>query len=253
MDAAIITVGDEILSGDISNSNAAWLASQLADRGVSVERILTLPDQFTAIDEAVREWSKQFDVLVVTGGLGGTHDDVTLDAVANAFDRKVVVDDEVRERVIDRVAAHRGLDPAAVAAGEADIDIDAWSTVPEGSRPLENSEGLCAGFVLENVYVFPGVPEEVKAVFAEVADEFSGGIFSITLTTSEPEAAITETIFHVQENFEVQVSSYPDTDEHNRVKLIGTDQNALAAALTRLREELEVVEVDGLTDDTVVS
>ena len=122
MEVAILTVGDEVLAGDTANTNATWLAGRLTDRGATVVRLLTLPDDRELIAETIRDWTDAFDAVVVTGGLGGTHDDVTVDALADAFGRNLVVDDEVREDVLATVAAYRDANPETVAAGDIEID-----------------------------------------------------------------------------------------------------------------------------------
>ncbi|MFC6725594.1 molybdopterin-binding protein, partial [Halobium palmae] len=81
MDVAVLTIGDELLAGDTENTNATWLARQLTGRGATVKRISVVPDDRTVIADRVREWRESFDDVIVTGGLGGTHDDVTMDAV----------------------------------------------------------------------------------------------------------------------------------------------------------------------------
>ncbi|MFC6754387.1 molybdopterin-binding protein, partial [Halorubrum tibetense] len=91
MDVALITVGDELLAGDTVNMNANWLAAELADRGVTVTRILSVPDDRLTIADRVAAYAEAFDAVVVTGGIGGTPDDVTMEAVAAAFGREVTV------------------------------------------------------------------------------------------------------------------------------------------------------------------
>jgi molybdenum cofactor synthesis domain-containing protein len=242
MEVAILTVGDEVLSGDTANANATWLASRLTDAGATVARILTLPDDREAIRETVETWRVAFDAVMVTGGLGGTHDDVTADAIADAFDRELVVHPAVREDVIETVAAYRDRNPELVAAHDLDIDVDAWAALPEGSRPLVNPEGLCPGCVLENVYAFPGVPSEVRALFDLVAGEFGGDAVSTTLYTPQPEGSMVEAVAGVRERFDVTVGSYPNTETRNRIKLTGTDPDAVAAAAAWLRDRIDVVE-----------
>jgi molybdenum cofactor synthesis domain-containing protein len=242
MEVAILTVGDEVLSGDTANANATWLASQLTDAGATVARILTLPDDREAIRETVEEWRETFDAVIVTGGLGGTHDDVTADAIADAFDRDLVVNPAVREDVIETVAAYRDRNPDLVEAHDLDIDVDAWAALPEGSRPLVNPEGLCPGCVLENVYAFPGVPAEVRALFDLVAGEFGGDAVSTTLYTPQPEGSMVEAVAGVRDRFDVTVGSYPSTETRNRIKLTGTDADAVAAAAAWLRDRIEVVD-----------
>ncbi|MFP4626818.1 MAG: competence/damage-inducible protein A [Natronomonas sp.] len=244
MEVAVLTVGDEVLAGDTANTNAAWLASQLTDRGATVARILTIPDDRELIELTIREWTTQFEAVIVTGGLGGTHDDVTADALANAFDRDLAVDDHVRQDVIETVASYRDRNPETVEAHDLNLDVDAWAALPEGSRALINPEGLCPGCVIENVYVFPGVPSEMQAMFETVAPEFAGNAVSRTLYTPQPESSMIEALTDVQNRYEVTVGSYPDVERRNRVKVLGTDETTVDAAAGQLRELLEIVEED---------
>jgi molybdenum cofactor synthesis domain-containing protein len=241
MEVAILTVGDEVLAGDIENTNATWLAGRLTDSGATVTRILTLPDDRVLVADTVSEWSEAFDAVVVTGGLGGTHDDVTADAIADAFDRDLAVDDAVRDDVIRTVAAYREENPEAVEAHDLDLDVDAWAALPAGSRSILNPEGLCPGCVLDNVYAFPGVPTEMRALFETVADEFGGNVVSTTLYTPQPEASLLDAVADVRAEFDVTVGSYPAIEDRNRLKVTGTDPDAVAAAADRLRERVEVV------------
>lgn len=242
MEVAILTVGDEVLAGDTANTNASWLAERLTDAGSTVVRILTVPDDRDLIASTVREWADAFDAVLVTGGLGGTHDDVTVDALADAFDRELLVDETVREDVIATVAAYRDANPETVAAHDLQIDVDAWAALPAGSRPLLNPEGLCPGCVIENVYAFPGVPTEMQALFELVAGEFIGGTVSTTLFTPQPEGSMVETLATVQEQFDVTVGSYPALETQNRLKVSGTDPEAVDEAVEWLRERIEVVD-----------
>ncbi|UIP00462.1 molybdopterin-binding protein [Halobaculum sp. CBA1158] len=242
MDVAIVTVGDEVLAGETANTNASWLASAIADRGSRVRRILTLPDDRAAIADRVAEWSEAFDAVIVTGGLGGTHDDVTADAVADAFERDLVVDDAVRADVLETVAAYRDENPDLLAEHDLDIDVAAWAALPEGARPLINDEGLCPGFVCGNVYAFPGVPAEMRSLFEGVADEFAGDEVARTVYTPQPEGSMLETLTAFRDRFDVAVGSYPDTEGHNRLTVRGTDPAAVERATEWLRERVAVVE-----------
>src|SRR6056297_2515102 len=94
MRVALVTVGDEILSGDTVNSNAAWLGRELTDRGVDVERVTVVPDRVSDIARVVNEYHAEYDAVIVTGGLGPTHDDKTIEGVAAAIGRAVVESDE---------------------------------------------------------------------------------------------------------------------------------------------------------------
>ena len=234
MGAAVVTIGDELLAGDIDNTNATWLCSELTARGVSVGRVTVLPDDEGDIAETVRELSDEFEAVIVTGGLGNTPDDRTIEAVAAAFGRDLVVDELALEAVDRRVERIRERYP------DFSVDREAEAAIPAGSRPLVNAEGLSPGCVVENVYIFPGIPREMKAMFESVADEFSGDGLERTLYTRIPEAHLVDTIETGTERFAVGIGCYPKREAgYNRLKLTGTDPEALEAAAAWLRETVD--------------
>jgi len=244
MQVALLTVGDELLAGDTENTNATWLATELAARGVSVQRILVVPDELDAIAENVSEYSDDYDAVIVTGGLGGTPDDITMDGVAAAFDRELVVDDLALADIEDTIAAITQSDSYP----EIDIDAEAEATMPAGARPLLNQAGLSPGCVVENVYVFPGIPSEMESMFEAVADEFEGETVAEYLYTEQPEANLVDALTDVQMKFDVSVGCYPDRDAgHNRLKVTGEDEDQIEAAVDWLREHIETD--DALTPD----
>ena len=243
MEVAILTVGDEILSGDTENTNATWLARQLTDRGATTKRVLTVPDEERVIADYVRKWSEGFDAVVVTGGLGGTPDDVTIEAVAEALDRDLVVQADVRETIEEKARQFREDNPDLAEDYEFDIDLDAQAALPEGAEPLVTDASFAPGCAVENVFVFPGFPEELRAMFALVADEFGGDAVSETLTTPAPEGALYEALEDIRGKFDVTVGSYPVKGrDPGRVKVTGTDAEEVDAAVEWLREEIEVIE-----------
>ena len=252
MQVAIVTVGDELLAGDIENTNATWLARQLTDRGARVARVLTLPDELGVIADAVGRYRQIHDAVLVTGGLGGTHDDVTMDAIAEATGRELVVDPDAREHVVEVSRAYREANPDVVDRYDFQFDPDAWAEQPAGSRTILNDAGLAPGCVVDAgaddpdaapVYVFPGPPEELQAVFARVADEFGGDLVSTMLRSPAPESALVEHMEAARERFDVAVGSYPATgDEDNRIKISGPDPAEVERAVEWVRERVDVVE-----------
>ena len=237
MNAALLTVGDELLDGDTANTNATWLSEQLTARGVTVTRVLTIPDQKAVIADATRRYSDSFDSVIVTGGLGGTPDDVTIGGVAAAFDRELV------ESELARVDIEETLAELSEEYPDLRVDIGAEAAIPEGARPLINSAGLSPGCVLENVYVLPGIPSEMKRMFEDVAEEFDGDVNSRVLFTEEPEANLVDLLEAVRDRFEVSVGCYPDRDAgHNRLKLSGTAPEALADAEAWLKARIQLSE-----------
>ena len=239
MDVAIVTVGDEILAGDTRNTNAERLARRLNERGATVARILTIPDDPALISDVVADWAAEFDAVVVGGGLGGTHDDITMDAVAEAFDRKLVLEDEVETALLESMADYRDVDPADLSRDEIDLDFEAWGSTPAGGRPLLNPVGLSPGVAIENVYVLPGPPAEFEAMFETVAEEFGGDAVSETLATPAPEASLTEVLTEFRETFDLVIGSYPSRDGHNRLKVTGTDAEQVEAGIEWLREHVD--------------
>ena len=238
MDAAIVTVGDELLAGDVENTNATWLARTLTGRGVSVRRVVVLPDEVETIAEAVADLAAVHDAVVVTGGLGGTPDDVTMAGVAAAFDRDLEPDPVAREdveRSVEWVREHR--------QGMADfsVDVEAEASIPAGASPLRNDEGLSPGCVVGNVYVLPGIPREMESMFERVEAAFAGDVESRTFHTTEAEAALVDRLAEARERFDVTVGCYPDREAgHNRIKVVGEDAEAVERAAGWLRERVEV-------------
>ncbi|GAD51804.1 molybdopterin binding motif, CinA N-terminal domain [Halarchaeum acidiphilum MH1-52-1] len=245
MEVAILTVGDELLAGDTENTNASWLGRQLSARGASVERVLVVPDERATIAEYVREWRDAYDAVIVTGGLGGTHDDVTMDAVADAADVDLHVPDEAREAVERAARAYRDANPAEAERFELDLDVESWATVPEDARVIPNEPGLSPGAKVGAIddggaiYVFPGVPDEVHAMFDLVAGDFGGDVVSEITYTSAPEGAIGPDLEAVRDAYDVAVGSYPSGEGPNRLKVTGEDPEEVAAALADLEERVE--------------
>jgi nicotinamide-nucleotide amidase len=225
MRVSIVTIGDELLAGDVENSNASWLAAQLSERGVDVAEITVIPDDVARIARTVADDGHEYDAVVVTGGLGSTPDDVTVEGIAAGLDRAIELDQQTHQLVEQAVAVIREEYP------KFDFDLDRAARRPAGSDPIPNDEGIAPGFVCDNVYVIPGVPAEMKATFEQVAEEFEGEVFSKTLFSTEAESHLNEVLSDVRDEFDVTVGCYPDDDGHlKRLKLTASDPDAVAAA-----------------------
>ena len=239
MNVAIVTVGDELLAGETVDTNSAWLASELADRGCTVTRITTVPDQIEVIAAVVNEYRAAYDAVVVTGGLGPTHDDRTMAAVAAAVGRELEHHPEAEAWLTGE-------------SGYSAEDLDAGTTdLPAGARMLPNEVGVAPGAVIESIYVLPGVPAEMKAMFEHVAAEFSGDpIYTEMVVADEPESALLDRLETVQERFAVDVGSYPG--EYVRVKFRGGDSDAVAEAAAWFAKQVTVADInDGDDVDAV--
>ena len=232
MSASILTIGNELVSGDVPDTNASWLARRLAPLGVDVHLMATLPDEIDTIAEFVRSEAPHVDFLLVTGGLGGTPDDLTREALAAAFR---VPQEEVPELAAD-LRARFTRNPAYAAR---------WALLPRGSRPLANPLGGAPGFAIENVYVLPGLPSEMEAMFASVEEEFRRGspIESWHRVYRTYESVISASLAETGERWpNVLVGSYPSFGNGGftvEVVLKSSDAVALAAASAWLESAIE--------------
>jgi len=230
--ASILTIGNELVSGDVPNTNASWLARRLAPLGVGVRLTAAIPDEVEAIVDFVRAEAPRVEFLLVTGGLGGTPDDLTREAIAAAFD---VPQEEVAEVAAD-LRARFTRDP--------DYAVR-WANLPRGSRPLANPLGGAPGFTLENVYVFPGLPSEMEAMFASIEEEFRRGspIQSWRQIYQTYESIISSMLAETGERWpNVLVGSYPSFGTRGftvEVVLKSSDTAALAAASAWLASAIE--------------
>jgi len=239
MDVALVTVGDELLAGDTENTNATWLARQLSERGATVTRMLTIPDDRALIARWVGDFAAEFDAVIVTGGLGDTPDDVTLDAVADAFDREMTVQDEVRERVAEKARRYREENPERYETHDFDLNLDETAALPADARPILTEESFNPGCVVANVYVFPGFPGELRVMFESVAEEFGGDVVSDAVATATPEGALKDVLDGARERFDVAVGSYPARrGKPGRVKATGTDPEEVERALAWVDERV---------------
>lgn len=232
---SIFTVGDELLAGEIENTNATWLASQLTERGISVREILVVPDEVTRLQRAIRNHSERYDSVIVTGGIGSTPDDVTVEAVAAGLDRDLLRDEQTYELVATEVEAIREEYP------EFDFDLERGAIRPEGSLPIKNENGIAPGFIVENVFVLPGIPSEMKPMFSRIADELRGSLHTRSVTSTEAESHLNEMLRKAGERFDVYVGCYPDeTKETKRITVRGSDEETVEQAKEWLLARPEV-------------
>ena len=230
--ASILTIGNELVSGDVPNTNAAWLARRLAPLGVTVRLTAALPDEIDTVANFVRAEAPRVDFLLVTGGLGGTPDDLTREAIAAAFG----VQQEEVPALAAALRARFTRDPEYAAR---------WALLPQGSRPLANPHGGAPGFALENVYVLPGLPSEMEAMFAAVEEDFRRGspIEAWRRVYRTYESVIASSLAEATERWpRVLVGSYPSFGAGGftvEVVLKSSDAVELAAASAWLESAIE--------------
>ncbi|HEX4526465.1 MAG TPA: molybdopterin-binding protein [Gaiellaceae bacterium] len=230
--AAILTIGNEIVSGDTENTNASWLSRRLEELGVKVVLSAAVPDELDRIVDFVRRERPGVDHLIVTGGLGGTPDDITREAMAAAF--------EVPQEIVPEVAA----DLRARFTGDPDY-VTRWAALPRGAQALENPLGGAPGFHLDNTWVLPGLPGEMKAMFDRYADDLRAErpIRSWRRRYLTRESLISPALAEATSRWpEVLVGSYPSfppSGPEVEVVLKSSDPDQLEAARAWLESELD--------------
>jgi nicotinamide-nucleotide amidase len=230
--ASILTIGNELVSGDVPNTNGSWIAKRLAPLGVETRLLAAIPDEIETIAEFVRREAPRVDFLVITGGLGGTPDDLTREALALAFDAP---QEELPEVAAD-LRSRFTRDPEYAAR---------WALLPRGARPLANPLGGAPGFAIENVYVLPGLPSEMEAMFDSIAEEFRRGspIASWRREYRTRESVIAAALGEAGERWPgVLVGSYPEFRQDGPVVEVvvkSGDADELAAASAWLEDAIQ--------------
>jgi FAD synthetase len=205
--AGILIIGSEVLSGKVTDQNSPFLVRELRDLGVEVQRISTIPDDVRVIARDVREYAGQFDLLFTTGGIGPTHDDVTIEAIAAAFDLRVVRH-PVLEKALRRYYGAE-ITPAQLKMAE----------IPEGGWLTGEDDLTFPVLVLRNIYIFPGIPEAVRKKFGRIREQFREPPYVLRRVFLQgDEGKIAEDLHAVLDGFPaLQLGSYPilHNPDHN--------------------------------------
>jgi molybdenum cofactor synthesis domain-containing protein len=229
--AGILVIGNEILSGKVVDTNSPYLCRELRALGVDVERIITIPDDVEVIAEHVKAMSQAYDYVFTSGGIGPTHDDMTIDGVAAAFGRPV----EHSDSIAGRIARATGKEPT-----ESQLRM---AQVPMGATLLDAGDLWFPLVILENVYILPGIPELLRKKFESARERFRGVPFVLKrVYVTQMESEIAEHLDSLLREFpELMLGSYPRIQEEAfRVMLTlesrdpGYVKRALDALLARL-------------------
>ncbi len=216
MKLGILVVGNEILSGDVTEINANYISKRLTQLGHKVERIVVVPDRVEDIVEELNRL-RRYDFVFVTGGLGATHDDVTAEAIAKSLKRGLVHSEEAEKQV------RKWVDKKEV--------IEKISKVPKGSIIVENDVGVAPAFIVSNVAALPGVPEEMKDTFEKIVKRFSKEEYHVEyLKVNRYESSFIEHLNKVVEKFpDIEIGSYPKT-KYVLIKFAGRDPKRVEEA-----------------------
>ncbi|RCV65549.1 putative nucleotide-utilizing enzyme [Methanophagales archaeon] len=230
-DATIINIGDELLRGDIADTNSFWLAKMLFSHGVTVTKIMVVGDDEDEISEALKSCNSDF--VFVSGGLGPTHDDVTREGVAKGVGKSLTRNKEA-ERILTAKYGLTGI-------------LLKMADMPIGSEVIGNPIGTAPGFKVDNVIVMPGVPEELRGMFEPIASSFRDDnaiMVEEWVLTDKPEHEILDVLNEAVRTFtDVTIGSYPyltgDGQTYKvRIKLVSRDTDTLKRAKKWLEESL---------------
>lgn len=201
--AALLVIGDEILSGRTKDRNIAAVAEHLTNIGIRLREVRVVPDDEREIAAAVTALRSRYDYLFTTGGIGPTHDDITADSIAKALGVAIDIDPRAQE-VLKSHYARRGLDltPARLR----------MARIPEGASLISNSISGAPGFRIANVIVMAGVPDIMQAMLEAVTPDLETGarLLSVTIPVFQPESEIAEILSTHQQRYpDVAMGSYP--------------------------------------------
>ena len=231
--AGLLIVGDEILSGEVPDQNTPFLTRRLWELGILVDRIVILGDRLPELAAEIRRLASHHDYVLVTGGMGPTHDDVTRQAVAAALDLPLEPHASARELL------------AADYGGRLTAAEEAMAELPQGARMLRGRQRLAYAFRAANVFAFPGVPLLLQDIFEVAADELlSAPFYKETLWVRGKEGDFSEALAAIQRAHQtVGIGSYPVfLDGRYRCKLVlrARDPESLAAAARAIEAALQL-------------
>ena len=229
--AAMLVIGDEILSGRTRDSNTHYLAQELTKQGIDLREVRVVSDDRPAIISAVKALSQGFDHVFTSGGIGPTHDDITADCIAAAFDAHI----DVREDAHAILAAH--YERSGLELNAARLRM---ARIPDGAGLIENPVSAAPGFSIENVYVMAGVPSVFQAMVASVLPTLTGGkpLLSHTLRIQRGEGDIAGPLAELAAEFsDLSIGSYPfikDGIYGSNIVIRGSDGARVDMAIARL-------------------
>lgn len=231
--AAMLVIGDEILSGRTRDANMHYLAGQLTEAGITLSEVRIVADDRDVIVASVKDLASAYDTVFTSGGIGPTHDDITADCMAAAFGQSIDVRDDAR------VILQAHYDKAGTELNEARLRM---ARIPSDAKLIENPVSAAPGFIIENVHVMAGVPSVFKAMVASVLPTLTGGapLISKTLTVHRGEGDIAGPLGTLAETYPaLSMGSYPfqrDGKYGSNIVVRGQDEAQLDEAMGKLSE-----------------
>ena len=233
--AAVLVIGDEILSGRTADRNINYIATHLTKVGIRLMEVRVVADDEAAIVSAVNELRARYTYLFTTGGIGPTHDDITADSIAKAFGVGIGIDPRALELL------HAYFEVRGVEATPARLRM---ARIPHGAMLIRNAISVAPGFMIENVIVLAGVPDVMQVMLDDVTPRLVTGekLQTATIKLPRPEGDLADLFAAHQETFpDVAMGSYPSFTEgrvSTQLVLRSTNLQRLAAARDSLEMKL---------------
>lgn len=224
--AALIIIGDEILSGRTHDSNTPWIAENLNEIGVRLSEVRVIPDNRQKIIDTVNEMRGQHDYVFTTGGIGPTHDDITAESIAAAFGVELELND----------AAYAELLAYYKDESEITESRKKMALIPKGAELIDNPVSGAPGIQIENVYIFAGVPRIMQAMFDAVKHTLTGGkpVETRSVSCNLAESIVADGLAEIQSRYlDISIGSYPKYQNGRfgtALVLRGIDDEALSKA-----------------------
>lgn len=231
--AAMVVIGDEILSGRTRDANMHYLAGELTSLGIDLKEVRMISDDAPTITRTVKEMAGAYDNVFTSGGIGPTHDDITADCVAAAFGRPI----DVRADARALLQAHYDATGRELNAARLRM-----ARIPDGAVLIDNPVSIAPGFTIENVHVMAGVPSVFKAMVASVLPGLTGGapLLSVSERIDRGEGDIAGPLADLAEKYaDLSIGSYPFQDNGvygANIVARGTDASQLDAFVADLKE-----------------
>lgn len=230
--AAMLVIGDELLSGRTHDANMHYLAKELTEIGISLTEARFIRDDPAAIVSNIIELSKRFDYLFTSGGIGPTHDDITTDCVAEAFEKKA----SIRPDALKILQEY--YDGKDIELNEARLRM---ARIPETAELIENPISAAPGYVIENVYVMAGVPKIFQSMLKTVTPKLEKGLptFSLSVKIYKGEGDIALDLEEMVKTFDhLNFGSYPFSEKGvhgTNIVIRGTDKKLMEEAEDKVR------------------
>ncbi len=229
--AALVVVGNEILSGRTQDVNTQWIAEKMGPHGIMLSEVRVVPDEEDKIIRAVNALRTEYDYVLTTGGIGPTHDDITAASISKAFGVPHVLDGAARACLLAYYGSEDQLTPPRLK----------MATIPQGAKLIENPVSGAPGFVIDNVFALAGVPRIMQAMLGHALALMDKGepYLSNTVTCGLRESQIAEDLAELQVKYpRLIMGSYP----HYRGGILG---------LSLVLRGISAVELQAATDELI--